>query len=368
MESVTDLNIPNEMKEIIDEEGLCNSVMEYPAINFPASEEERTLFYDTKPGPYDLWVIEYGYSPALADAEAEEERLEEILSKSDQHELAYGNDADDMRSPGRGIDPDINIYDLSDNPLEYAIGRLELVNAVMPNIKARYLKDDETYHELRTAYLSLTSEYAIQLGVITRQVGGVHLDRSLPGQESGNRPFEPVTAAKQKAAMDALATYAFAPDAFKTPDDLLNYLQAQRRGFSHFGDNVAPEIHDRVLGIQKRCLDHLLHRNVVKRITDSQLYGGEYDLGEMMTDLTNAIFEADKKSSVNTMRQNLQVEYVERLIGMLDDKKKYDNVSQGMALHELNRIKKEINNSKPDVLTAAHRDHILTLIDKALKA
>jgi hypothetical protein len=346
-------------KELIEEEGLCNSVMEYPAINFPASEAERTLFYDTEPGPYDMWVIEYGYSTALPDAASEEARLEEILSRSHEHELAYGNDADDMRSPGRGIDPDINIYDLSDNPLEYAVGRLELVRSIMPKIKDNYIKDDETYHELRTAYLSLTSEYAIQLGVITRQIGGVHLDRSLPGQDSGSRPFEPVSGEMQKAAMAALAQYAFAPDAFDTPGDLLNYLQAQRRGFNHFGDNLAPEIHERVLSIQKRCLDHLMHRTVLKRITDSQLYGSDYDLGEMMTDLTDAVFEADRKSSVNTMRQNLQVEYVERLIKMLDDKQKYDNVAQGMALYEIKRIKKQINTSKPDVLTQAHRDHVL---------
>jgi hypothetical protein len=172
----------------------------------------------------------------------------------------------------------------------------------------------------------------------------------------------------QKAAMAALAQYAFAPDAFDTPGDLLNYLQAQRRGFNHFGDNMAPEIHERVLSIQKRCLDHLMHRTVLKRITDSQLYGSDYDLGEMMTDLTDAVFEADRKSSVNTMRQNLQVEYVERLIKMLDDKQKYDNVAQGMALYEIKRIKKQINTSKPDVLTQAHRDHVLNLIDKALEA
>ena len=39
-----------------------------------------------------------------------------------------------MRSPGRGIDPRVNIGDMSDDPVEYAIGRFKLVQEIMPGI------------------------------------------------------------------------------------------------------------------------------------------------------------------------------------------------------------------------------------------
>ena len=49
-------------KNIVHEKGICSSVMEYPAINITKDPKNQGLFYDVKPGPYDCWAIEYGYS------------------------------------------------------------------------------------------------------------------------------------------------------------------------------------------------------------------------------------------------------------------------------------------------------------------
>ncbi|NNE56169.1 MAG: hypothetical protein HKN32_09120 [Flavobacteriales bacterium] len=360
-------NVKN--KAIIDEEGLCNTVMEYPSINYPLNPDEKTLWYDVKPGPYDHWAIEYAYSPALADPAAEEARLQKILSRSNEPNLMFGNDADDMRSSGKGIDPDVNIYDLTDDPVAYASERCELVNKVMPNIKDKYIEDGKSYHELRNAYFVLTGEYGNQIRIMTRQIGGVHLDRAYPEQKSENMPYTPVAESDQKAAMEALAKYAFSPEAFATPDDLYNYLQQQRRGFNHFSSNEDPRIHNRILTMQKACLDQLLHRNVMLRIVDSEVYGNTYTLDEVMTDLTNAIFQADLRTNVTSTRQNLQVEYTKRLTKILGEKSKHDHVSKSMALYELNRIRKNMRSAtSPSTLTKAHRQHIIKMIDDALEA
>ena len=53
------------------------------------------------------------------------------------------------------------------------------------------------------------------------------------------------------------------------------------------------------------------------RITDSRLYGNQYPLAEVMSDLTSAIFDADASGNVNTFRQNLQMEYVNRLVAII---------------------------------------------------
>ena len=72
---------------------------------------------------------------------------------------------------------------------------------------------------------------------------------------------------------------------------------------------------------------------------------------------------------MNTIRQNLQIEYTRRLIEMLDVKNKYDNISQGMALSELKRIQKfEEGNVAGGALTKAHRAHVVQLIEDALSA
>lgn len=353
--------------EIVAERGLCNSVMEYPAINFPAQPEYRSLYFDPNPGPYDYWVIDYGYSEAIEDEDAEAARLEAILSRSSEPDLAFGNDADDMRAPGKAINPEVNIYDLTSEPVAYAAERCELVRSIMPDLKERYIADGASHNELRSAFLVLSAEYATQLGVMSRWVGGVSFDRSVGGQNPDVKPFTPIAKERQKEAMEALAKYAFAPDAFEAPDGLYNYLQMQRRGFGHFGSGEDPKILKRSENAQRAVLRHLLHPSTLTRITDSEFYGNTYPLSEVMIDLTDAIFKADLRSSVNMTRQSLQVMYVEMLIEALNDEKKYNNPTKSMVFYELKRVQKLMNGaSSPDTLTKAHRQHVDFLIEKAL--
>jgi hypothetical protein len=64
-------------------------------------------------------------------------------------------------------------------------------------------------------------------------------------------------------------------------------------------------------------LDHLLHPNTLQRLTDSQVYGGQFTTYEMLQTLTDGIFAADLAGEVNSYRQNLQTEYVQALIAAL---------------------------------------------------
>lgn len=355
-------------KAKIQAEGLANSVMEYPAFNYQLDPKDQTLYCDNKPGPYDLWVIEYGYSPAASDPMTEEYRLKRIAERSSDPRLAYGNDADDMRGSGSGIDPDVNIYDLTNDPVAYAAERCELVKTILPNLKDKVQPNNASYQILLQSYSIATGEYANQLRVMTRQIGGVHYNRAYSGQSTNRDPLVPVSKEKQKAAMKALEKYAFHPDVMKEGIALYNFLLEQRRGFSHFGRNQDPHIHSRILMMQRECFNHLLHPNVMQRITDSQMYGNTYSLDEVMMDLTNAIFQADAKTKVNTVRQNLQIEYVNRLAAFQDEKRGYDHVSKGMALAELKRIDTMMaTGASPDALTKAHRDHVRKLIADAME-
>ena len=366
------MNTPEEVfsLEVQEERGLASTVMEYPAINFAPSGKEQGLYFDVNPGPYDFWAIEFGYSPGLDDENAEKERLAKILERSSQPELAFANDADDMRSSGKGIDPSAMIYDLSNDPVEYAEMRLNLVNETYPKLMEKYMVDGNTYHEMRNAYLVLTAEYGISLRVATRHIGGVHVDRSLIGQEGGDVPLKPVEKDYQLKAMKVLEKYAFSPNAFDYPQEIFNYLQMQRRGFSFYSGTEDPKIHKRVLNVQNDLLSHLLHHNVLNRIVDTELYGNEYELTAFLNDLTNAMFQADRRTSVNSMRKNLQVEYVERLIQILDDKNKgkYMHVVRGAIHQQLNKIE-ALNKSaaSPDEGTKAHRAFIVHTITESMK-
>jgi predicted Zn-dependent protease len=124
-----------------------------------------------------------------------------------------------------------------------------------------------------------------------------------------------------------------------------------------------------MLAAHKAVLDHLLHPVVLRRISDSRQYGNRYRLGSVVDDLTNAIFSDDMPRSVNTYRQNLQLEYVNRLIAMVsgETKAKYDYLSQPTALYNLRQLEGTLKGNRGiDAETRAHRANILHTIERGL--
>ncbi len=351
-------------KEITSKIGLTGSVMDYPAANVALDKSKQGQYFTMKPGPYDMWAIEFGYAPSLADPNAEAERMKKLLSRSNEPQLTFGNDADDMRAPGRGIDPRVMIGDMSSDAISYSIDRMKLSNNLLKGLKAKYIKEGQSYHELRNSYLIVTGEYATAAGVISRYVGGVYVDRSFPEQKSNAKPMAPVAYGDQKRAMKALNEYLFAPNAFDMPADFYSYLQYQRRGFN--GGNEDPKIHDRILNMQKGVLAHLLSAGVTKRITDIQLIGNTYSLNEMMRDLTDGIFKADLAGNVNSFRQGLQIEYVNMLVDATKSPM-YSHQAKSNALAQLKAIKTMMATAGGNADTKAHRDHIVFAVNKAFE-
>lgn len=355
-------------KSITSKVGLTGSVMDYPAINF-GTDGKQGNYYPTTPGPYDFWAIEFGYKPSLKDPAAEKVRMEKLLSRSTEPELTFGNDADDMRSPGKAIDPRINVGDLTSDAVGFATKQMDQIREVEDKLIERLVKDGSSYQGLLNGFNSLQRQYRGHANTISRYIGGVYLDRGFAGQNGATEPFKPVEKAKQKQAMDALAKYVFAEDAFEFDSNLLNKLQLQRRGFNHFGFTEDPKIHDAALNIQRGVLIQLLHPVVQKRITDSELYGNEYPLSEVMSDLTKAIFTGDS-GDVNSMRQNLQIEYIKGLarIAKSNGKGGYSNQSVAQARQQLKDIDANTSTAfwQSDAVKA-HNQYVKDLIQSALE-
>ena len=356
-------------KGITEEMGLTSSVMEYPGVNVAPPDKEQGEYYTTTPGPYDKWAIEFGYSTPLENDELEESRINAILSRSTAPELAFGNDADDMRAAGKGIDPQAMIYDMSSEPIDYASNRISLTKYLLDDLVVKFSDRGKSYQPLLNAFNIVLRERAIASRVVTRHIGGIYVERSVIGQRGSTTPFIAVPYEEQKKAMKILNNNVFHPDAFSFSNNILDKLIPQRRGFNHFSSTEDYKIHDRVLGIQKDVFNHLLHPKVLKRISDSGTYGNKYNLNEFMADLTLAIYIDDMRGDVNTFRQNVQTEYTQRLIKILKPSNTdiYGHHSQAAALRALKNIKsytrKQTGVSSG---TSAHREYINHLIDSAL--
>ena len=361
-------------KEIHDKSltqgALTGSVMDYSPINVAPKGTAQGDYFQTEPGLYDDWAIEYGYSIALDDSEQEAERLAKILARSSEKGLAFGNDADDMRAPGRHIDPRIMTGDLSSNPVAYASERMTLIQGLLSELKDKALIDGQSHQQLLISANSLFGQYRRQAEVISRQIGGVYVERNVvDSSQTQSLPYTPVPKEKQQAAMQALTSFVFAGDALADMQPLYSYMQHQRRGFNYYNKNEDPKAHDMILNMQKSVLNQLLHKNVLKRISDTSLYGNDYSLTAVMSDLTSAIFVDSKKASSTS--RNIQVEYVQRLIAIAGIAKSspYDNLAKAAALGQLTAILDDSSSMSfgKSAEAKTQDSYISLIINKALK-
>ena len=339
---------------------ISGSVMDYPALNLNPNPKIKSPYADSSVGHYDKWAIEFGYKPF----NSEEER-NEILSRSTDPLLIFGNDADILYS-SRGIDPRVQTNDMSSDPISYSIDRMELVNDLFDDILDKFQKPGDTYEDLRRAFFNLNSQYAGAASTISKFIGGVYVERSVIGQKGSQKPYTAVSYKDQKRAFKALDKHIFSSDNYKIPSEIFNYLARQRRGFDFFSGSEDPKIHDIILSNQSRILSQLMAPNTLQRLKDSELYGNKYKLSEFMSDINKSIF-SDIAGNVDSFRQNLQIIYTNRLVDIIsnDKGKSYKNHAKSLALLNLNDIMGLIN-SKGNRSSLAHKMHLKSIIEKAL--
>ncbi|MFZ1988887.1 MAG: zinc-dependent metalloprotease [Alphaproteobacteria bacterium] len=350
---------------------LAASVMDYFPVNIARKGKHQGPFYMTAVGPYDKWAVAYGYTPPLANPAAEEARMKALLARSTEPELAFGNDGDATEA---GIDPRTMSFDLSADPVAWARDRMELVDETLPELKAKLLKPDESYQELRNTFADLIDEKGSAARILARYIGGVYVDHAAPNQPGAKPPFAPVPEATQKTALATLAAHIFAPDAFSLPAELARYLQMQRRGRDFI--TYDPDMHAWSFNVQKVVLDRVLSPRVLARITNARTYGGTYSADAFLSDLTDAIFAADMNGNVNTFRQNLQTKYVDRLTRIIVNPTQadtYDPVARAAIFNQIKRIHDEESLRVTLHLvfgmndeTVAFRTHLVYILQTAL--
>ena len=354
--SISELYDANELKG----KAISGSVMDYPALNLNPNPKIKSPYADSSVGHYDKWAIEFGYKPFNSEQERNE-----ILSRSTDPLLIFGNDADILYS-SRGIDPRVQTNDMSSDPISYSIDRMRLVNELFDDILDKFQISGNTYEDLRRAFFNLNSQYAGAASTISKFIGGVYVERSVIGQKGSKKPYTPVNYKDQKRAFKALDEYIFSSDNYKIPSKIINYLARQRRGFEFYSGPEDPKIHDLILSNQARILSQLMAPNTLQRLKDSELYGNKYKLSEFMTDLYKSIF-SEIDGNIDSFRQNLQIVYTKRLIDIIssDKGKRYKNHAKSLALLNLNEIMESIN-SNGNISSRAHKMHLKSIIEKAL--
>ena len=328
--------------------GLSSSVMDYHGLNIAPLGTEQGQYADIKPGKYDVLAIKYAYTPNLS-----KEDLNKMLEENSSIEFLFGNDGDDMRSPGKGIDPRINTSDMSNNPVEYAKDRIILSQHLIPKLYETLKTKSNSWESIYQGYRILLRQIHSSAEIISRQVGGVYISRGLMTDGSEN-PYKAVPYDIQKKSMQILSKYYFNSSNLFVPAEIASKMQRERRSFDFFGKTEDPKIHSMILKGQKEVLKHFTNSRVLKRLTDSSLYGNKYLPSELLNDLTSSIFNQNKSRILNGVDQNLQSYFVKRLIIILKSGG-YDSPSKSASFSSLQKIKAYSFLPSDDLATENHK-------------
>ncbi|HXE56558.1 MAG TPA: zinc-dependent metalloprotease [Gemmatimonadales bacterium] len=297
--------------------GTTGSVMDYNPPAIAPDPARQGDFYSGTVGSYDRWAIRYGYTefpesrdstaaapggdgservpPSPADRELPSLRAIAALASEPGH--LYGSD-EDAGFGGLGVDPTINRYDQTSDPLVWARGQVRVVNGLLDSLEARTVAPGESYARLRSAFADLLYQRWYAVLVTTKYLAGAITARDHRGDPGARPAFTNVSIDRQREALAFIAEAGFGERAFQFPPDLLRRLAPDR--WLHWGAEPFAErridfpLHDWAMSLQGALLNTLTDPVVLARIRDAELRAapGETIVGipELFTTLAEAIW------------------------------------------------------------------------------
>jgi hypothetical protein len=359
-----------------EQNGVFSSVMEYPTPNVAPKGTANGYYYNPGVGSYDLWVISYAYTHDEARARA-------LARQSADPRHLYGTNAE-AGGPG-ALDPTINIFDLSADPLAWSRERTAIIRGLWPTLPRYVLDDDARYNELAVAFQILMGQYAQAVAPAVKYIGGAAINRDHVGDPDGRLPFVNVPRATQREALAFVTDAVFSERSLALPPDLLQRFGSNR----WLQDWGAPTTwngrldfpwHEQMAGFQAAALAQVLHPFRLARIRDAETKFGAANvvtIPELLDEVTRAVWSevwAAPGRNVSALRRDLQRAYVEQLAAILNsppERMPADGRAVARArLVELNR-RLGARLQPPtsfDAYTTAHLQEMRAWIGKALDA
>jgi hypothetical protein len=309
---------------ITRKQGLVGSVMDYSPVNIAPKGVKQGDYFSQVLGPYDYWAIEYAYKPITGN---QEEELGKIAAKIAQPGHEYGTDEDLYLNS----DPDINVWDLGADPMKFGQERMLLAEELLKDLHNKIVDKGEGYQRARVALGLLLRQYGDAAQLTVQHVGGEYAHRDHKEDPNARDPLVPVPGAKQRDALKFLQEHILSDKSFQFSPQLLRKLGVER--WMHWGAGLSStdySLYDRILGIQRIVLRHLLDPSTLNRVQNNSLKAEKEEkplqIAEIFRSLTDGIWNEtgngpsqDGKRSVasSVIRRNLQREHVKDLSSLV---------------------------------------------------
>ncbi len=215
------------------------------------------------------------------------------------------------------------MFDLGDDTVAFARKRIDIASDIIRRQESRNLKSDEDYSVLGRSVGYAVRDMGRAAGILARQIGGLRTLRDFPNTKRD--PLQPVDAAVQRQALDALAKGIFSS---KSPD--LSPLLQRRlapdfedRGEALFSGGLTPSnvysLAPTLIELKRQLLAQLMSDNLASRVIDnaSKVEKGAtpFRLSELYARLTDEIWSEVRsgQGDIGAMRRELQRDHVNRL-------------------------------------------------------
>jgi hypothetical protein len=280
--------------------GIAATIMDYARYNYVAQPGDQGVRFVRQLGPYDHYVINWGYRYLSSATNANEE----VPTLSQWINEKSGNPMYQFGSGSGGFDPDSQTEGIGADVVKASDYGLKNLKKVAPKLYDWTAGQTNDYDDLDELYGELLGVWSRFVGHVVTNVGGVHEDRKKPNQDG--YIFTPVTAKEQIASLDWLLTNAF------TSPEWLHQTKIARN--IHHASHV-----ESIRSLQERHLNSLLSADRMARLMENEVNDVNYNGLDMLRQLQNGIWsELQNARTIDIYRRNLQKAYIDRMNTILN--------------------------------------------------
>ncbi|MBI3982000.1 MAG: zinc-dependent metalloprotease [Gemmatimonadetes bacterium] len=279
--------------------GLTPTIMDYARQNYVAQPGDGNVRFIRMLGPYDLYVINWGYRVIPEERTPEDERA--VLNRWIREHDGDPRYRFGPQQGGLPIDPGAQTEDLSDDPVRASGYGIANLKRVVPFLVEWTTTPGEAYADLDELYEETVDMWNLYTGHALSLVGGVH--QTLKASDQAGPVFAPATRERQRGAVEFLTREVFATPSWIVPEDLLRRVE-------HAGAV------DRVRQMQANRLNQLLDPGRLQRLIEQEAFDprSAYRLVDLFDDLRRGIWgELERTGPIEVYRRNLQRAHLERL-------------------------------------------------------
>lgn len=328
------------------ENGTAPTIMDYARYNYVAQPGDDTC-YSPKVGPYDKYIINWGYRP-IPGADSPEAEIPTLSAwieeKGDDPLYRFGD-------PSRS-DPSSLTEALGSNAVEASdLGILNL-QRIVENLTEWTYEEGEDYSQLEELYGRVLDQWNRYTGHVATNIGGVYWNRKAQGQDG--MPYIPVDRNTQRQAMDYLNRQVFATPTWMLNEDILRRIEE------------AGAL-DRISAAQAGSLNRVLNVDVMKRLVEQELFAGSdaYSLTEMLDDLREGVWsELSDGEVIDPLRRSLQRAYLNRIAVLMQDDNAWLTDAPGALRAQLLTLQTDLASAKAQVSDRATEAHLIDSEDR----